>query len=294
MHDFTIALVAQHSPVLKKNENLRNTIAWTRKAMKKGADLVVFPELNITGHAGDPAMVARAEPVPGGPSIQALIELAGKLNVFISAGIAEEHLGIHYNTQFIVGPEGYVGKQRKTHLSVDEYFYFRHGTALPVCELPFARVGIIICYDNAFPECARCMALDGAEVLLCVHASRFFGDKWPRTRTRRARRARQVTSEWARLHYARARDNGVYVALCNAAGRSATGIRGVEANHAGGCMVVDPTGNVVAETRQADIKEDMLVVPLKADEVHRRRMQRCFNLQTRRPEVFRALTRPTQ
>ena len=293
MQDFAIALVAQYSPVLKKNENLLNTIAWTRKAKKKGADLVVFPELNISGHAGVPAMVARAEPVPNGPSVRTLIELARQLDIFISAGIAEEHLGIHYNTQFIVGPEGYLGKQRKTHLSGDEYFYFRHGTALPVYQLPFARVGIIICYDNAFPECARCMALDGAEVLLCVHASRF-GKKWPRTKTERARAARNVTSEWARLHYGRAYDNGVYVALCNATGRSAAGIRGVEANHAGGCMVVNPMGDVIAETRPTDIKEDMLIVPIKADDVHRRRMQRCFNRQTRRPEIFRALTRPTE
>ena len=164
MQSFKVAVVAHESPVRSTPKNLDTTITWVRKARKAGAALVALPELGVTGHAGHSAMVEVAEPVPDGPSVQALLELAHELDVYISAGIAEDDRGIHYNTQFIVGPEGYVGKQRKVHLSGDEYFYFRGGTSLPVMDLSIARVGVIICYDNLFPEMARCLAVDGAEL----------------------------------------------------------------------------------------------------------------------------------
>ncbi len=291
MKDFKIALVQHSSPVGKKKENLEAAVSWARKAEKKGASLVLFPELNITGHAGDPAMVKDAEAVPGGPSVEALSELARELDIHVCAGVAEDDRGIHYNTQFIVGPGGYVGKQRKVHLSNDEYFYFRGGTGLPVFDLSLARVGIIICYDNGFPEVSRCLAVKGAELLLCPHAARF--GRWPAAPAGRKKVVRSHKASWKLIQQARACDNGVYVALCNTAGRSAGKLRGVEANHAGGCMVFDPRGKAVAESGAKDIREEMIVVELRGEAVAERRGGRCFNLQTRRPEVFGALVEPT-
>ena len=248
-------------------------------------------------------MVSEAEPVPEEPSVQSLCELAGELGVHVCAGIAEVDRGIHYNTQFIVGPEGYVGKQRKVHLSSDEYFFFRGGTDLPVFDLSTVSVGVIICYDNLLPEVSRCLAVKGAELLICPHAARFgrrrsasglsaWGE-WPRTLVKRREAARSVKEDWRLVHACRAYDNGCYAALCNAVGPGARNLRGVEANHAGGCMVFDPNGVLVAQSRSRDIKEEMLLVPLKAKAVVERRHGPCFNLQTRRPEVFSVLTRPT-
>ena len=292
MKSFKIALVAHASPVGRKEANLAATIRWAKKAKRKGAAFAVFPELSITGHAGCAEMVDEAEPVPGGPSVAALGDVAAELGIHICAGVAEDDRGIHYNTQFIVGPDGYVGKQRKVHLSADEYFYFRGGTDLPVFGLPFGRVGIVICYDNGFPEMSRCLAVDGAELILAVHAARF--GPWPRTPAgRRTARAKHL-ARWRRIQSCRADDNGTYVALCNTAGRSAMGIRGVEANHAGGCMLVDPDGEVAAESKARDIRDEMVIAPLDGRKVAARRRQRCFNLQTRKPEVFRVLTEPTR
>jgi len=291
MQSFRIALVQQASPVGRKEENLAAAVTWARKAKKKGAAFVCFPELNLTGHAGCPEMVDEAEPVPGGHSVRALCDLAAELDLFVCAGIAEDDRGIHYNTQFVVGPAGYAGKQRKVHLSRDEYFYFRGGTDLPVFDLPLARVGIIICYDNSFPEVSRCLAVDGAELILAVHAARF--GTWPRSAAGRRKAVAEHKARWRRTQCCRAEDNGTYVALCNTAGRSATGLRGVEANHAGGCMVVDPSGRVAAESRSRDIREEMIVVPLDGKQIAARRRSACFNLQTRRPDAFGALTRPT-
>ena len=187
----------------------------------------------------------------------------GEQSIYICAGIAEDERGIHYNTQFIVGPDGLWGKQRKVHLSADEYFFFRGGTDLPVFDLPMARVGIIICYDNLLPEMARCLAVKGAELLLCPHAARF--GKWPETIEGRQEAVRRHKDGWRLTHCSRAHDNGVYVALCNDAGPSALALPGVEANHAGGCMVVAPDGRVIAETQTLDIAEEMIVADLSGE-----------------------------
>jgi len=285
MKDFKIALVQHASPVGKKEKNLAATISWVAEAKKRGANLICFPELGITGHAGHPAMLSEAECVPGGPSVTKLCDIASKNNTYICAGIAENDLGIHYNTQFIVGPEGFVGNQRTIHLSGDAWFYFRGGTNLPVFELAFARVGIIICYDNQHPEISRCLALRGAEVLLAPHAARGEYSK---------KGLKAYKRMWTMIQSCRAYDNSCYTALCNTAGRSAAGLKGVTADHAGGCLVFDPEGDLIGQSKAKDVRDEMIVVALKAKLVAERRKEACFTLRTRRPEVFKILSEPSQ
>jgi len=291
MKDFNIALVQHASPLGKKLHNMETTIAWARKAKKAGADLVVFPELSITGHGEHVSMIQYAEPIPEGECAQTLIKLAHDLDLFICAGIAELDMETQYNCQFIVGPNGFIGKQRKVHLSGDEYFYFRHGTDLPVFELPFAKIGIVICFDNLVPEVARTHAVKGAEVSLAVHAARV--GKWPATLKEKRLTMKYWLAQWRLIHPARACDNGSYVCLNNTVGRSAMGIRGVEANHVGGLMVYGPDGKLVAQNDAIRMKEEMLVVPLKAAPLHGRRTAACFNIRVRRSESFGALTQST-
>ena len=291
MKDFKIALVQHASPLGKKHQNIETMTAWTHKAKKAGADFVVFPELNITGHGGHVSMIQHAEPIPNGNAYQTVAKLARDLNIFICAGISELDQETQYNCQFIVGPHGFIGKQRKVHLSGDEYFYFRHGTDLPVFELPFAKVGIVICYDNLIPEVARTHAVKGAEISLGVHAARV--GKWPATQKQRKLTMGYWLRQWRLIHPARAYDNGCYVCLNNTIGRSAVGIKGVEANHIGGLMVYGPDGNLVAQNNAIRMKEEMLVVPLQAAPLHQRRTAECFNIRVRRPESFGPLTQPT-
>lgn len=292
MQDFIIAAVQHSSPVGRWEKNLKTTMLWAKRAKNAGANLVLFPELNITGHAGHPEMIKHAQPVPGGEIVHRLSSLAEELDLYICAGVAEDQSGIHYNTQFIVGPEGYIGKQRKVHLSSDEYFYFRAGTALPVFDLPFARIGIVICSDNGVPEVSRCLAVKGVEVLCCPHAARVSG--WSADRSKQRQIIAERKSNWRLVHCCRAYDNGVYVALCNTTGMSAVGLRGVQANHIGGCMVIDPYGKVIGQSRSKDTTDEMLIAELKAQPLSDSRCQQCFNLQTRRPEVFKVLCDPTE
>jgi predicted amidohydrolase len=296
MKDFRIALVQHNCYVGHKSENLDSTISWIKKAKSEGADLVCFPETNITGHAGHPSVIKGAEALPGGPSVDILVKLAMDLKIFICAGIVEDDMGITYNTQFMAGPEGYIGKQRKIHLSLDEYFYFRGGTQIKVFDLPFARIGIIICYDNLFPEISRCMALKGAELLLCPHAARHAAGNWIEWSTDKNYRkniVRQQKEDFTKLHSCRSFDNGCYVAVCNMMGQSARDIEGVVANHAGGCMVFNPKGNIIRESTTEDFVEEMVIADLTGKEVADRRAEGNFNLKIRKPELFGIIAQPT-
>jgi len=292
MMDFKVAVVAQDSVVLRKKENLESTISWIRKAKQEDALLISFPELNITGHAGDPRVFEEAESVPEGRSVELLCKAAKEERIYICSGIVEESRGLYYNTSFLIGPEGYIGKQRKTHLSQDEYFYFKAGLNLPVFDLPFARIGIIICFDNFFPEITCSLAVKGAEILLSVHADRF--GKWPESTEARQKKVEDTKKKWTMRYQCRAKDASCYEVICNAAGQAAIHLNDVESNHAGGCMVVDPNGNIVAESGSKDIEEEMIVVPLYGRLIAERRREKNSYLKHRRPEVFGILSQPIE
>lgn len=292
MTDFKIALIAQDSVVLRKKENLENTVSWIEKAKQEDALMVIFPELNITGHAGDPCLLEEAEAIPGGSSIELLCKVSKENGIYICSGVVEESRGLYYNTSFLIGPEGYLGKQRKTHLSQDEYFYFKAGLNLPVFDLPSARIGIIVCYDNCFPEIPCSLAVKGAEILLSVHADRF--GSWPGSAEERQEKVKETKKKWTIRYPCRAKDTGCYEAICNAVGQAAIQLERVESNHAGGCMVVDPNGVIVAESSSKDIEEEMLVVPLYEKFVSERRREKNFYLKHRRPEVFDILSQPIE
>lgn len=291
MKDFTLALVQHDSRLGKTDDNLELTIKWITKAAKAGAQLVALPELGVTSHGGHVSMIEPAEEIPNGPICETLIDVAADLGVYINFGMAEREGPTVYNAQVTVGPEGYLGKQRKIHLSNDEYFFFRGGTEMPVIELPFVKLGSIICYDNEHPEPARCLAIDGAELILSPHAAR--SGSMPRDAKKIAEKVKAAKEHYKLVHRCRARDNACFVGLCNMAGSAAKGIKGVEANHFGSILVVDPNGDVIAESKSRGVKDEMVLVELKAQVLEERRNQSCLPLRTRKPNAFASITRPT-
>src|SRR6266568_820549 len=105
---------------LGEPERMLNAIAgWCERAAAEKADLVLFPELIVHGHC-TPNTWELAEAVPDGPATRRLCEIAAKHKVLLSAGLSEKEKDIAFNTQVLVGPQGYIGKQRKIHLSRDE------------------------------------------------------------------------------------------------------------------------------------------------------------------------------
>ncbi|KGD88172.1 hydratase [Achromobacter sp. RTa] len=148
--------------------NVARSIELAEEAAARGARLVVLPELANTGYMFESReeAYALAEPVPEGPSSRAWIELAGRLGIYLVAGIAERCGDRLYNSALVAGPQGYIGTYRKLHLWGDENLYFEAGDlGLPVFHTELGRLGVAICYDGWFPEVYRLLALRGADLV---------------------------------------------------------------------------------------------------------------------------------
>lgn len=132
------------------------------------AGLMVLPELCLSGYQFTSMDEVRqlSEPVPNGPSVGALSDLARSRRMFIVAGLAEQADGKIYNSAVLIGPEGWMGTYRKTHLFFEETLWFSPGdTGFRVWEADGVRLGLMVCFDWIFPEAARSLALAGADII---------------------------------------------------------------------------------------------------------------------------------
>ena len=271
---------------------LRAIDSWCAKAVEAKADLVLFPELVIHGHC-TPNTWEVAEAVPESPSVAALCEIAARHGLVISAGMSEKERDLVYNTQVLVGPKGYIGKQRKLHLSRDEVYHYKGGKDINVFDLGFCRVGTVICYDNQFPEIARILALRGADVILMPHAARF--KPWADTPEEEAA-ARRHSHEFVSLYALRARENSCFAMLTDQAGRAGTLAsyppdHENQPHHAGVAIIWGPGGEVLASTQQERVMEEMIVVDLDPMALARERSLANYMLKTRRPELYGELVK---
>jgi predicted amidohydrolase len=132
------------------------------------AQLVVLPELFNTGYqfVSMQEMDSLAEDIPSGDTCRAMISLARDRDMFLVFGLAEKDENRFYNSAVLVGPDGFIGKYRKTHLFFEEKDFFSPGdTGFNVYDIGLARIGIMICFDWWFPEAARALALGGADII---------------------------------------------------------------------------------------------------------------------------------
>lgn len=265
---------------------------WCERAAAAKADLVLFPELVVHGHC-TPKTWELAEPVPEGPSTRRLSNLARRHRLVLSVGLSEKERDIVYNTQVLVGPDGYIGKQRKLHLSRDEVTYYKGGRDIPVFDIGRCKVGTVICYDNQFPEVARVLALRGAEVLLMPHAARF--KPWPDTPEGEAA-ARRHSHDFVAVYALRARENACFAVLTDQAGRAGTldnypKDHENQPHHAGVALIWGPNGELLASAQREHIQEEMIVADLDPMLLARERSLANYALRTRRPELFGELVR---
>lgn len=138
------------------------------RAFGDGADLVVLPEMIISGYGTNAdQLLAIAEPLPG-PTTESWAEIARAAGGYIVGGLCERDGERLFNTAVAVGPDGVIGHYRKTHLFSDEKLAFTPGDlGFPLVSTRFGTIGICVCYDLRFVEVVRLMALQGAE-LICV------------------------------------------------------------------------------------------------------------------------------
>jgi predicted amidohydrolase len=222
-----------------------------------------------------------------------LVGLARQHRLVLCVGLSEKEQDIVYNTQVLVGPEGYIGKQRKLHLSRDEILFYTGGQDLHVFDLGPCKVGIAICYDNEFPEVPRILAILGADVLLMPHASR--DRQWEDTPESEAA-ARRFMRDYYLPYALGIKANGVFGVLTDQAGRAGY----VDAyprdhenqpHHPGAAMIFGPDGGLLASSQLERIQDEMVVATLDAALLAEQRAHPNYQLRTRRPELYGELVR---
>ena len=245
--------LAQTGPkVGNKERNLRQVLEHASRARRKNVDLLIFPELHLTGYTMRDEVSHLAEPIPG-PSTRKIEAAAKEHGVHIVFGMPEESevKGVIHNTAVLVGPKGFVGKYRKIHLPTHSVFeerrYYRPGREAAVFKTDFGTVGLNICYDLYFPELTRLQALQGAELIVCISAS-------PGLRRR----------FFEGFCLSRAMENAVYLAYVNRVGIE----EGLQ--FWGGSRLVAPNGSVLAQCKY-DV-EDFQICKVDLEEVSRARV----------------------
>src|SRR5512138_775317 len=168
MREITVAVVQM---AVKFNDVEANLVAmseWIHKiATAQKVDLIVFPELATTGYECGVRFTELAEQVPG-PTIESLAECAERYQTYLAFGMVAKHKveSVVYDAVVLLGRDGSVVNQyRKVHLKPEERPNFRGGFRFPVVETDFGIVGLLLGWDLAFPEAARSLALDGAELI---------------------------------------------------------------------------------------------------------------------------------
>jgi len=245
-------LLAQTGPRLgNKERNLKQISERAAKARKKNVDLLVFPELHLTGYTMRDEVSHLAESIPG-PSTRKVESLAREHGVHIIFGMPEESevKGVIHNTAVFVGPKGLIGRYRKIHLPTHSVFeerrYYRPGQEAPVFKTVIGTIGLNICYDLYFPELTRLQALQGAQLVVCISAS-------PGLRRR----------FFEGFCLSRAMENAVYLAYVNRVGIE----EGLQ--FWGGSRVIAPNGSVLAQCKY-DV-EEFQICKVDLDEVSRAR-----------------------
>lgn len=240
MREITVATV-QMKPELGRAENnlVKMSDFVSTITSQQKVDLIVFPELITSGYELGVQFTELAQRVPG-PAINLMAQRAADAGVFIAFGLAtkEKVESILYNSAVLVGPEGeLVGHYNKTHLRGEERMAFREGFRIPVFDTgEIGRIGLLLGWDLAFPEVARSMALDGAELICCLA-------NWESS----------IIDEWKIYTQARAFENAVYMAAANRVGTDVT------ISFGGESMIVGPRGRVYAALEtEAEAKKNWL------------------------------------
>jgi predicted amidohydrolase len=263
---FKLALAQISCDRGEKTENLKKIEKTVIKAKKHSADLIVFPELSLTGYKVRDEIYELAETIPG-PSTSTVERIAQKTRTHIIFGMperSEKTQATIFNSAVLVGPKGFIGKYRKmylpTHSMFEEKRYFRPGYQPAVFDTELGRIGLIICYDIFFPEVARLARLEGAQLIICISASPAI------------RRAFFET-----LTIARAMENTTFLAYVNLVGIE-DGLQ-----FWGGSRLVGPQGKVLVKAKYDE--EDLVVGEVDYSDI---RPVETFvpTLRDLRPELF--------
>jgi N-carbamoylputrescine amidase len=268
--------------------NLKKTLAAAERAANEGAQIICTQELFRSQYfcqAEDHKYFELAEPVPG-PTTQAFQDLARQRQVVVIASLFEKRAsGVYHNTAAVIDADGaLLGTYRKMHIPDDplyyEKFYFTPGDlGFRAWQTRYARIGVLICWDQWYPEAARLTALQGADILFYPTAIGWHPAE-------KAALGKAQHAAWETVQRGHAIANGCYVAAVNRVGHERLAGEGLE--FWGQSFVAGTSGEVLA--RASMEKEELLVVPLELGQVEATRTHWPF-LRDRRIDAYGDITR---
>jgi len=298
------AVQFQHAPG-DKAANLATVSRFVERAAANDVKLLVFPECCISGYwhlrkLSRDDLTALAEPVPAGPTTQAILELSRQFDMTIGVGLVEYAPdGRLFNTYVVAMPDGNIARHRKLHAFVSEHL--SSGDEYTVFDTPHGyRAGVLICYDNNIVENARATALAGAEILMAPHQTggcrsgspfamsaidvALWQNRQQDPDSLRREFAGVKGREWLmRWLPSRAHDNGMFLLFANGVGQDDDEVR------TGNAMILDPYGRTLAESTA--LADDMVIADL--DGSLRERATGVRWMKARRPELYGSLTETT-
>jgi N-carbamoylputrescine amidase len=268
--------------------NLKKTLALADRAAQSGAQIVCTQELFRSQYfcqSEDHKNFKLAEPIPG-PSTDAFCKLARKHKVVVIASLFEKRAaGVYHNTAAIIDADGsLLGIYRKMHIPDDplyyEKFYFTPGDlGFKVWPTRYGKIGVLICWDQWYPEAARLTALQGAQILFYPTAIGWHpGEK--------KKYGERQHNSWETIQRSHAIANGCYVAVANRIGHEKLAGKGIE--FWGQSFVAGTSGEILAKTGAH--KEEILIVPVDLAKVDTARTHWPF-LRDRRIDAYGNLTK---
>jgi N-carbamoylputrescine amidase len=266
---FTIGLVQMRSST-NPEENLARAADKIREAVGRGAQIICLHELFRSEYfcrEENADLFALAEPIPG-PATEALAKVARETQAALVVSLFERRAaGVYHNSAVVIDADGsLLGRYRKMHIPDDplyyEKFYFTPGDlGFPVFDTRYARIGIQICWDQWYPEGARLVSLQGAQVIFYPTSIGWH----PREKAQFG--AAQLDA-WRTIQRGHAIANGVYIAVANRVGFEGTTEAGLE--FWGNSFVAGPFGEILAEA--SNTAEEILVVecdPARSEDTRR-------------------------
>ena len=263
-----------------KRAMLDKHVAYIEEAVKAGAQIICLQEI-FYGPYFCAEQQTRwydfTEEVPGGPTMQVMRDLARRHRAAMIVPVYErEQEGVYYNTAGVISPDGeFLGKYRKTHIphvapGFWEKYYFKPGNlGYPTFETAFARIGVYICYDRHFPEGARALGLNGAEIVFNPSATV----------------AGLSEYLWKLEQPAHAVANGYFIAAINRVGNEAPWHIG---DFYGSSYFCNPRGQIVAQASRD--QDEVLTADLDLDQIREVRQTWQF-FRDRRPDMYESLVK---
>ncbi len=249
-------------------EGAKNLDAVTAKLEQADADLMVLPELFASGYqfVSEEEVQRLAEPIPDGPTTRRVSDIAKRRRMHVVAGLPERAGGRCYNSAIVVGPSGFLGCYRKTHLFYEETLFFTPGdSGFHVWDIGQARIGVMICFDWYYPEAARSLALQGADIL--CHPANLVLPNCPDSMP------------------VRCLENRVFAVTCNRIGSEARGGKD-PLTYIGNSEIVTPKGIILH--RAPRDREELTILEIDPVEARSKHLNRYNDLlRDRRTDLYR-------